>query len=78
MFNGRLSNYLRCNVCQNAREKPDLFVDLSLNIQNCATLQDSCRAYIQKEVLDKDNKVQCSTCGIKQASTRGMYVCLCT
>ena len=76
MFSGNTTSYTRCNACGNERSRPDVFVDVSLNIQGCSSLLHSWRAYIQAEVLDKGNKVHCGDCGKKQASTKGMYVCV--
>lgn len=67
LYQGAMSDYLKCTQCDYERIRVQEFLDLSLpikdpwnNISN-STLQEALENYVRAEVLDEDNKYFCET-----------------
>lgn len=68
-FTGRTENFFKCTECTGERAKPDLFLDLSLDVGNGITsLEQSLHAYRQPETIDG---VQCPTCDRRCPTQKG-------
>ncbi|KAH7913760.1 hypothetical protein BJ138DRAFT_1145448 [Hygrophoropsis aurantiaca] len=59
-----------CGNCHNRSERSTDFLELEINIENNAKLEDRIAAVLQHEKLSGDNKYLCSTCDSLQDATR--------
>ena len=78
MFEGKMTDYVRCFGCGNESKRSDRFLDLSLTVWNefdkvyNDTLEKALYDYIRPTKLDEDNKYFCETCGLKQDALKGL------
>ncbi|KAH7929713.1 cysteine proteinase [Leucogyrophana mollusca] len=59
-----------CGNCHNKSERSTDFLEVEINIENNARLEDRVAALLQHEKLSGDNKYLCSTCNSLQDATR--------
>ncbi|KAH7889396.1 hypothetical protein F5I97DRAFT_1801122 [Phlebopus sp. FC_14] len=59
-----------CHSCRNRSEHTTDFLELEINIENNARLEDRIAALLQDEKLTGDNKYSCSNCSSLQDATR--------
>ncbi|PRP84401.1 peptidase C19 family protein [Planoprotostelium fungivorum] len=62
IFGGYLQSQVKCTVCQYKSNTFDPFLDLSLEIKNCVSLEKALHAFTSIEVLNGANKYKCSKC----------------
>ena len=79
LFSGQFLNVIECSICNNKSNNYELFQTLSLPIpiQNKGndliktfTLNDCLSNYFKNEKLDKDNKINCDFCYLKNQSNK--------
>lgn len=62
IFGGYLRSQVRCSSCSFCSNTYDPFLDLSLEVQNCTSLQLALRQFTAEETLSGSNKYKCSKC----------------
>lgn len=65
IFGGELRSQVKCTRCSHCSNTFDPFLDLSLEIVRAESLVKALAHFTAVEVLDGDNKYQCSKCKIK-------------
>jgi ubiquitin carboxyl-terminal hydrolase 47 len=80
LFKGSVDDYLRCRSCEKGRSHLDIVLDLSLNIKPWGStvafqsIEEAMQNFVEPEVLDGDNSVQCSSCNAKTAHDKGLAI----
>jgi ubiquitin carboxyl-terminal hydrolase 48 len=74
LFGGRYSYVTTCSVCQTESTSPSEFLELDLNIQDKANLQECIQDFLQVERLEGDDQYYCSQCMTKQNATRQIAI----
>ncbi|KAF8557305.1 cysteine proteinase [Imleria badia] len=69
-FQGKLVYGTRCHNCRYKSERSSDFLELEINIENNARLEDRIAALLQDEKLTGDNKYSCANCARLQDATR--------
>jgi hypothetical protein len=78
LYQGKLTDYVKCVNCSNESRREDLFLDLSLTVKNEIdnvyndSLEKALHNYLKAEVLTGDNKYACSHCQGKQDAVKGL------
>jgi len=74
LFDGLLESSVTCQTCRHASITRDRYMDLSLDIQHeeVVDLHGALKKFTQTELLDEDNKVECSKCKTKRVVTKGL------
>ncbi|KAJ5077929.1 ubiquitin carboxyl-terminal hydrolase [Anaeramoeba ignava] len=65
LFQGELTSSVQCKICGEISLKKESFLDISLVIENCSTLNDAIINFIQPELLTDDNQYFCEKCNKK-------------
>ena len=73
LFEGMMGDYVRCNECQNLRERDAAFQDVTIPIKEKADLQEALLSFVSAEVMEGDNKVFCEKCDDRQNSRKGLH-----
>eukprot|EP00053_Salpingoeca_punica_P010830 m.96841 g.96841 ORF g.96841 m.96841 type:complete len:619 (-) comp15502_c1_seq1:191-2047(-) len=75
LFGGLTTSQLSCPKCNHVSNSFEPFLDLPLEITDYTDdLQDMLEAFTCPERLDKDNKIQCSNCGVKTRSYKQLSI----
>ena len=72
LYCGQLVDYITCLSCHNRRQRLDEFMDLSLDVADCATLEEALRHFVQSETLTGDNRWRCDQCKEKVEARKGL------
>lgn len=74
LFDGLLESTVTCQGCQCPSNTRDRYMDLSLDIDqpHVKTLTDALEDFTSSEMLDGDNRVFCSPCGMKQPAKKAL------
>jgi len=67
-----VTDYVHCQSCGNFSGRADTYLDISLNVKDLPSLQDSFRQFLEPEVLENDNAYFCSKCQSKQKALKGI------
>lgn len=62
IFGGYLRSQVRCSSCNFCSNTYDPFLDLSLELNNCSSVQLALRQFTDTETLSGSNKYKCSKC----------------
>jgi len=62
IFGGYLRSQVKCSSCNFCSNTYDPFLDLSLEMQNCTSLQQALRQFTVEETLSGSNKYKCTKC----------------
>jgi hypothetical protein len=62
IFGGYLQSSVECSDCKFKSNTFDPFLDLSLEIRGCDSLERAFQHFTRPEILDKANKYKCSNC----------------
>eukprot|EP00045_Choanoeca_perplexa_P006467 m.55067 g.55067 ORF g.55067 m.55067 type:complete len:428 (-) comp13649_c0_seq31:2110-3393(-) len=74
IFQGTLTNELKCMTCESVKTQNESFLDLSVDVtQNCS-LTSCLRNYSSTETLCDDSKYQCETCCSKQEGQKRLRI----
>lgn len=80
LFKGTLHDYVRCKTCGTERSRSDIILDLSLVIKSfdstktIHSVEEALEDFVRPEVMEGDNSVECSHCGKKTSSTKGLKI----
>ncbi|GAB5356120.1 hypothetical protein AAMO2058_000263700 [Amorphochlora amoebiformis] len=70
IFGGLLTSEVTCTECRLVSRTFDPFLDLSLQVENCSSLQKALRFFTKIERLDGDNKYKCKRCNKSVVATK--------
>ncbi|KAL5105230.1 Ubiquitin carboxyl-terminal hydrolase 17-like protein 6 [Taenia crassiceps] len=70
LFVGQTVTDVRCSVCGTGFKSYDHWLNLSLDVSQCKTLQEGVSQYTREEELREDNAYMCSVCRKPQLATR--------
>ena len=74
IFQGHLTNQTRCLWCENVTSRNEAFLDLSLDIEQNASVSSCLRTFSSNELLACQDKFQCDACGGLQEAHKRMLV----
>ncbi|CCI44983.1 unnamed protein product [Albugo candida] len=69
-LDGKLISQKLPKDCGHRYEREEAFIRLELQIRGKESIQESLASFVEGEVMDGDNKVECELCGTKKAATR--------
>ncbi|DAZ98627.1 TPA: hypothetical protein N0F65_000822 [Lagenidium giganteum] len=67
---GKLISQKLPKDCGHRYEREEPFIRLELQIRGKESIEESLSAFVEGEVMDGDNKVECELCGMKKAAVR--------
>ena len=70
IFGGFLRSWVHCDSCHTITTRYDTFLDLSLEVHRSFTVPEALRSFTNTDVLDGDNKFECSKCETKTCSAK--------
>ena len=73
-FLGKLSNELICKGCPHYSERQESYFNLSLQVKNKKSLQESLEAFVQGEMLEGENAYFCEKCDKKVNTMRRVCI----
>ncbi|CAG0879876.1 unnamed protein product, partial [Darwinula stevensoni] len=74
LYEGEYSYVTRCLGCQTETERPDTFLELTLNVKGETHLEGSLNAFLREEFLEGENQYMCNVCQKKQDSVRRIRI----
>jgi ubiquitin C-terminal hydrolase len=77
LFSGYLQSQVICGSCQNVSRTFDPYMDISLEIQDCSSLDDCLRRFTRADTLAGPNAYRCSKCEKRVTAKKQMLVHKC-
>ena len=77
LFSGHLQSMVTCQSCGHISRTFDPFMDLSLDIQDCQSIQDCFRKFTKPDTLAGQNAYKCSKCQKRVTAHKQMVVQRC-
>ena len=74
LFQGHLTNQTKCLWCENVTSRDEAFLDLSLDIEQNASVSACLRQFSSDELLANQDKFQCDRCGGLQEANKRMVL----
>lgn len=74
IFGGALLSQVKCLSCKGESNKTDEILDISLDIFQTNSLEDAFGRFFQPEILDGNNKYDCSKCKKLTVAKKQMFV----
>jgi len=74
LFEGLLTNEVRCLCCESVTTRDEAFLDLSVDVEQNSSLSACLRSFSSMELLRAAEKFRCETCGTLQEAQRRMRV----
>ncbi|KAF6151527.1 hypothetical protein GIB67_016339 [Kingdonia uniflora] len=75
IFGGYIRSKIKCMKCKGKSERHERMIDLTVEIQrDIGTLEDSLGRYTATEILDRDNKYECSRCNSYERAKKKLTV----
>lgn len=80
LYEGVLTDYVKCQGCKNLSKRHDTFLDLSLTVKNefdkiyNDSVETALGNYTKPDNLTGDNKYFCSNCNAKQDALKGLSI----
>nr|CCA20199.1 predicted protein putative [Albugo laibachii Nc14] len=69
-LDGKLISQKLPKDCGHRYEREEAFIRLELQIRGKESIEESLASFVEGEVMDGDNKVECELCGTKKAAVR--------
>ena len=73
-FETRITTYFNPEGCDHVRTREATFITISVEVQGVSDLKDSVRAYMQEEVFEKDNALECEECKEKKKTVKKLAI----
>ncbi|KAJ9094477.1 hypothetical protein QFC21_006016 [Naganishia friedmannii] len=68
LFEGTMTNEMKCLTCETVTSRDEAFLDLSLDIEQNSSISSCLRQFSASEMLNGKNKFSCETCcGLQEA-----------
>eukprot|EP00871_Galdieria_phlegrea_P003716 jgi/Galph1/4345/GphlegSOOS_G3025.1 len=74
LFEGQLTNEVRCLSCENITQRVESFFDLSVDIDQNSSISSCLRNFCSTELLTKHDKFFCDTCCSLQEAERSVRI----
>ena len=80
LYEGIMTDYVKCNSCENESKRSDRFLDLSLTVRNDFeqikndSIEKALLNYIKPEVLSGGNQYMCDICAHKVDAAKGLKI----
>lgn len=74
LFEGHLSNEVRCLCCETVTRRVESFLDLSVDVEQNSSLTSCLRNFSSTELLEKQDKFFCDACCSLQEAERRMRI----
>lgn len=74
LFEGTLTSETRCLTCENVSQRDEIFLDLSVDIEEHTSVTSSLTKFSAEEMLCERNKFHCDKCGGLQEAEKRMKI----
>ncbi|KAH7408265.1 hypothetical protein DE146DRAFT_645749 [Phaeosphaeria sp. MPI-PUGE-AT-0046c] len=74
LFEGTLTSETRCLTCENTSQRDEAFLDLSVDLEQHASVTSCLRKFSEEEMLCERNKFHCDNCGGLQEAEKRMKI----
>ena len=74
LFEGTLTSETKCLTCDNTSQRDEVFLDLSLDLEEHASVTSCLRKFSEEEMLCERNKFHCDNCGGLQEAEKRMKI----
>jgi ubiquitin carboxyl-terminal hydrolase 9/13 len=74
LFEGTLTSETRCLTCENVSQRDEAFLDLSVDLEQHASVTSCLRKFSEEEMLCERNKFHCDNCGGLQEAEKRMKI----
>ncbi|PBP19566.1 ubiquitin carboxyl-terminal hydrolase [Diplocarpon rosae] len=74
IFEGVLTSETRCLTCENASQRDESFLDLSIDLEENSSVTSCLRKFSAEEMLCERNKFHCDNCGGLQEAEKRMKI----
>jgi ubiquitin C-terminal hydrolase len=80
LYEGVMTDYVKCLECNNESKRTDRFLDLSLTVRNDFekikndSIEKALQNYIKPELLRESNQYMCEICGHKVDASKGLKI----
>lgn len=74
LFEGTLTSETRCLTCENTSQRDEIFLDLSVDLEQHASVTSCLRKFSEEEMLCERNKFHCDNCGGLQEAEKRMKI----
>ena len=80
LYEGEMTDYVKCLTCQSESRRTDKFLDLSLTVRNdfenvkTDSIEKALQNYIKPELLNGGNQYRCDLCNIKVDAVKGLKI----
>lgn len=74
LFEGTLTSETKCLTCENASQRDEAFLDLSVDLDEHTSVTSCLRKFSEEEMLCERNKFHCDRCGGLQEAEKRMKI----
>ena len=74
LFEGTLTSETRCLTCENLSQRDEVFLDLSVDLEQHSSVTSCLRKFSEEEMLCERNKFHCDNCGGLQEAEKRMKI----
>jgi ubiquitin carboxyl-terminal hydrolase 9/13 len=74
LFEGTLTSETRCLTCENTSQRDEVFLDLSVDLEQHSSVTSCLRKFSEEEMLCERNKFHCDRCGGLQEAEKRMKI----
>lgn len=74
LFEGTLTSETRCLTCENTSQRDEIFLDLSVDLDQHSSVTSCLRKFSEEEMLCERNKFHCDNCGGLQEAEKRMKI----
>lgn len=74
LFEGTLTSETRCLTCENTSQRDEIFLDLSVDLEQHSSVTSCLRKFSEEEMLCERNKFHCDNCGGLQEAEKRMKI----
>ena len=74
LFEGTLTSETRCLTCENISQRDEVFLDLSVDLEDHSSVTSCLRKFSEEEMLCERNKFHCDNCGGLQEAEKRMKI----
>ena len=74
LFEGTLTSETRCLTCENISQRDEVFLDLSVDLEDHSSVTSCLRKFSEEEMLCERNKFHCDKCGGLQEAEKRMKI----
>lgn len=72
IFIGQIRSQVKCNSCLHSSDSVEAFLGLSLEVENCYSVNEALSNFMAVEVLEEESEVSCSQCNVVASRSKQM------